>query len=60
MFKAPKNQTSPRLSTDAQFWFYLAPFLLGAVGIWGYLISWVSSEAPTFVMGVVSFFATGA
>ncbi|MGC1953719.1 MAG: hypothetical protein WA970_14375 [Gammaproteobacteria bacterium] len=60
MFRPPQQKAPERLSTDAQFWLYLTPFLLGAVATWGYLVSWIFSKAPTLLMGVVSFFSTGS
>jgi hypothetical protein len=49
-------QTQPRkrISTDAKFWWFLAPFLFGSAGVWSYLILWLIHDAPTAIPRFVS------
>lgn len=42
------------MSTDARFWFFLAPFLAASVVVWTYGVSWVLKEAPTAIPRLVA------
>jgi hypothetical protein len=54
------TQVTTGISTDAKFWWFLMPFLIGSAGVWGYLIWWLLHEAPVAIPKLVGLLTPGA